>query len=222
MQSFRAAIFDMDGTLVDNMAAHAEAWVALSQRLGSPRSHQTFAQDWAGRKNDEVLEALLGRPPTLSERVDLAAEKEAHYLKLYQPQMKPLLGTAQLLQRLNEAGVRCAVATAAPPENQTLVLDGLELRRWFQAVVGPDSAPRGKPAPDIFLAAAKALDVSPTEAVAFEDALNGVLSARAAGMQVAAVTTTVSAEALREAGARWTFADFNSLPPDLSQHLRLT
>jgi beta-phosphoglucomutase-like phosphatase (HAD superfamily) len=76
---------------------------------------------------------------------------------------------------------------------------------------------RGKPAPDIFLAAARALSVSPTQCVVFEDAPNGVRAGVAAGCAVIGVTTTVDAQTLEEAGATWTLPDFRSLPPSLEQ-----
>ncbi|HZH02920.1 MAG TPA: HAD hydrolase-like protein, partial [Myxococcaceae bacterium] len=60
MPLFEAAIFDMDGTLVDNMAAHAQAWVQVSRRLGAPQPAATFARDWAGQKNEEIFERILG------------------------------------------------------------------------------------------------------------------------------------------------------------------
>jgi beta-phosphoglucomutase family hydrolase len=214
-----AAVFDMDGTLVDNMRFHNEAWVSISRRLGVEASAERFEREFAGQKNEEIFPKLLGRslPPEELER--LAEEKESHYRALYTPHLSLHRGADGFLGRLRAAGVKLAVATAAPQGNRTLVLDGLGIRSWFARVVGAEEVTRGKPAPDIFLAAAKALGVEPGACVAFEDAINGVRSARAAGMLTVGITTTTPAEVLREAGAHWAVPDFDALPAELEARL---
>jgi beta-phosphoglucomutase len=214
-----AAIFDLDGTLVDNMAFHARAWSALFARLGVQVPEQRFAVELAGRKNEEIFPLLLGRPLTTAEMAALAEEKERAYRAAYAPALAPVPGLKALLARLREAGLRLAVATAAPAGNRDLVLDGLGLRPFFEQVIGAEHAARGKPAPDIFLAAAAALRVDPAACIAFEDAPNGVRAARAAGMRCCALTTSADAATLREAGAHYVIADFRALPPALSEEL---
>lgn len=210
----RAAIFDLDGTLVDNMSAHTDAWTALCARRGVEMPRERFLLDFAGRKNEEIIADLW---PDLGAReaAALAGEKEALYRELYRPRLQPLPGLVAFLDALAAAGVPLAIASAAPEANRALVLDGLGLRPRFATVIGPEGARRGKPFPDIFLAAAGALQVDPARCVAFEDALLGVEAAQAAGMQTAAVTTTQPEPALRRAGARWVMKDFTEAPCEL-------
>jgi beta-phosphoglucomutase len=214
-----AAIFDMDGTLVDNMRYHSEAWVALSQRLGINATAERFEREFAGKKNEEIFPILLGRNVPPEELAQLAEEKETHYRKLYAPHLSLMRGAESFIARLQGAGIRLAIATSAPAGNRTMVLDGLGIRSLFARVVGAEEVSRGKPAPDIFLAAAKALDVEPSVCVVFEDAVNGIIAARAAGMVAVGITSTTPPEVLREAGAHWVAPDFATLPPELESRL---
>ncbi len=218
MTAVRAAVFDMDGTLVDNMRWHVRAWVAQCERRGVPCTPESFEREHAGKKSEEIVPLLV--PGATAEEVALFVhEKETLYQELYRPHLEPLPGLMELLARLESARVPLAVATAAPPGNRTLVLDGLDLTRRFATIVGAEDAPRGKPAPDIYLAAARRLGLEPGRCVAFEDAVNGVLAARAAGMRAVGITTGALASELRRAGAQWTIADFRELPEDLAEHL---
>jgi len=217
----RAAVFDLDGTLVDNMRYHGEAWVRLARRLGSQATREQFERDWAGRKSAEILPVLLGRPATPDEVARLSTEKEADYRAAYRPRVEPVRGLLPFLGALRAAGYRLGLATAAPPENRALVLEALGLDRAFAAAAGPEHAARGKPFPDIFLAAAEVLGVPAGACVAFEDAANGVRAARAAGMEVVGIAPGEPAGALAGAGARFAAPDYESIPAECRAWLGL-
>jgi beta-phosphoglucomutase family hydrolase len=219
MTRVRAAVFDMDGTLVDNMPFHAQAWIEIAARLGVTLTRERFERELAGRKNDETFALLLGRPVPPEEAERLAHVKETRYRELYRPHVAPLRGLHPLLDRLRGASVTCAVATAAPSENRAMVLGGLALANAFASIVGAEHVLRGKPAPDLFLAAARQLAIEPSACIVFEDAVNGIVAARAAGMRAVGVTTTTAAAALRAAGAEWTAPEFESLPEELVRAL---
>ena len=209
----RAAVFDLNGTLVDDIRFHYQAWKALGDRVGFAID-ETIFQSFNGLKNEDIFPRLLGREVGPSIVDALGREKEEQYRALYRPHLAPLAGAVELFARLRERGAKLAVASSAPIENRTMVLEGLGWSETFDVVVANEGL-RGKPAPDIFLAAAERLGVSPNECLVFEDAVNGVLAARAAGMTVVGVTTNVSADVLREAGASLTIADFTAPPDDL-------
>ena len=219
LSPLRAVVFDMDGTLVDNMRFHNEAWVSFARKLGLPLTAEDFQSRYAGKKNEEIIPELLGRPVAPEEVERIAEEKENHYRTLYRPHLQLHRGAEAFIQRLRDAQRPAAIATAAPQGNRELVLDGLGIRPLFASIVGAEQVTRGKPAPDIFLAAAKALGVEPTACLAFEDAVLGVISAREAGMTVVGLTTGAPEADLRQAGAHWVLPDFTSLPPELEQRL---
>jgi len=211
-------VFDLDGTLVDNIAFHFEAFRALASRLGLATMDEATFQSFNGLKNEDIFPRFLGRELTSAEISALSDEKEATYRALYAPKLVPHRGATELLDRLCAAGVKLAVASSAPPANRSMVLDGLAWSSRFDAVVASEGL-RGKPAPDIFLAAAERIGVAPGACVAFEDAANGIQAAAAAGMLVVGITTNVPAATLVAAGARFTAPDFLSLPAELEAML---
>jgi beta-phosphoglucomutase len=207
------AVFDLNGTLVDDIRFHFEAWRGLCRELGRDMDEAMF-QSFNGMKNEDIFPGVLGRAVGQDELERLSRTKEERYRALYGPHLSPLRGAEALLSRLREGGMRLAVASSAPAENRAMVLGGLGWEGRFDAVVVAEGL-RGKPHPDIFLAAAEQLDLPPAACVAFEDAPNGVRSAAAAGMLVVGMTTNNPAEDLLAAGARFTAADFESLPAEL-------
>ncbi len=218
LPTIRGAVFDLDGTLVDNIRFHFEAFRVLAERLGVPVMDEATFQSFNGLKNVDIFPRFVGRALTAEESQALSDEKEATYRALYAPKLVAHRGAEALLARLHAAGVKLAVASSAPPANRQMVLDGLHWNERFDAVVASEGL-RGKPAPDVFLAAAERLGVPPDACIAFEDAENGVRAAAAANMLVVGVTTNVAAEALAAAGARFTIADFVVLPPELDAML---
>jgi HAD superfamily hydrolase (TIGR01509 family) len=215
----RAAVFDMDGTLVDNMAFHGSAWLVTAERLGVRATREQFEREWAGRTSEEILDHHLGGPRAPEITARLVAEKEATYQDLYRPHVTPLPGLVPFLARLRASGVRVALATAAPARNREFLLGALGLDQAFEVVQGPEGVARGKPSPDIYLAAAARLGLDGGSCVAFEDAVNGVRAARAAGMAAVGVLTTTAEAELRSAGAQFAIRDFATLPVELERYL---
>jgi beta-phosphoglucomutase len=217
----RGVVFDMNGTLIDDIPFHFQAWRSLASELGVELSEEMF-QSFNGLKNEDILPKLMrpgmetSVPP---ERVaQLIEQKEETYRKLYRPHLALMPGVRELLSRLKAGGVPIAIASSAPPENRAMVIDGLALRDHVAIVVAAEGLP-GKPAPDVFLEAARQLGVSPIDCLAFEDAVSGVQAAFRAGMLVGAVTTNNSAATLMAAGAAFAIRDFTSLPPDVAARL---
>ena len=194
----RALIFDMDGTIVDNMAFHTRSWLEFFARRGREYEAEAFFRETAGAQGREILRARLGDDVTDEEIAVLAAEKDALYREMYGPHRAAIKGFDDFVTAADERGVALAVATSAPPKNIVFTLDELDLRRHFAAVVGAADVRQGKPHPDVFLKAAEKLGANPADCIVFEDAPMGVEAARRAGMRAVVITTTLPAAAFAE------------------------
>lgn len=193
----KAALFDMDGTLVDNTAAHIRAFEIFCARYGVTDWKQRLSQAY-GMGNDDIMRLVM--PEEVIREKGLAAladEKEAIYREIYAPEIHPVAGLRELLERLHEAGIRCAVGSSGCRANVDFVLEKCAIGKWFEARISGDRVTRCKPDPEIYLTAAAALGVDPADCVVFEDAKAGIESARRAGAgRIVALVTTLPREVL--------------------------
>ncbi len=190
-------IWDMDGVLVDTGEFHFQAWAQVLSERDLPFSREFF-QSTFGMNNTGVLTTLFGETPAPELVAEISDRKEWLFRQIAGDRAQALPGAREWLQKLKAAGVRQAIASSAPPENIDVLVDGLDLRRYFDAIVSGFSM-QGKPDPGVFLKAAREIGVPPERCVVVEDAVAGVEAARRAGMRCVAVTTTNPASALGDA-----------------------
>ena len=184
MSRFQAAIFDLDGVLVDSAKAHFVAWRRLAGELGIAfTEHDNEALKGLDRIASLRTILALGRRAVADDAMAaLAARKNGYYLDLV-TQMSPadqLPGADALVRLARASGLKCAVASAS--RNARLLLERVGLAPLFDFVADSGAVARGKPAPDIFLACSAALGVAPAACLAFEDAAAGIEAIVAAGM----------------------------------------
>ena len=189
----RAVIFDIDGTIVDNMHLHAEAFAVFAERHGLPPLTREDRARLDGRRNSEIFPILFKRDVARDEWLAYEHEKEGLYRELSRGRLAPLSGLHQLIDRLKQEGIPMALATSAPQPNVEHTLAELDLAGAFPIIVRGDEVARGKPAPDVFIEAARRLGVEPEGCLVFEDAPMGIEAAQAAGMRVVALTTSFQA-----------------------------
>jgi len=188
----RGFIFDLDGTIVDNMPIHAEAFGIFVTRHGLPGLTPEDRRRLDGRRNREIFPDLFGRALSEDELRLFADEKESLYRELSVGRLVALRGFEPLLSVLEARRVPVAIATSAPPENVTHTLRELRLSSRLTRIMRGDQVRRGKPYPDVFLACAALMMVPPERCVAFEDAPAGITAVKAAGMTGVAITTSFS------------------------------
>jgi beta-phosphoglucomutase family hydrolase len=212
--SDRAFIFDMDGTLVDNMRYHTEAWRTLIEENGYEFNERKFLVETAGQTNREIIPGVFGAMS--NERLsELALRKEELYRERYLPYRTPVLGLVEFLDATRSLGIKMAVSTAASPANMAFILDGLDLRKYFGAITTAADVKRGKPNPEIFLLSAARLGVETSNSIVFEDAFFGFEAARRAGMKAVGLTTVNSAEDIMATGTvEAVYTDYTTIRPD--------
>lgn len=194
----RAVIFDIDGTIVDNMHLHAEAFAVFAGRHGlAPLTQQDRARI-DGRRNSEIFPILFNREVPREEWLAYEHEKESLYREISKGRLSPMTGLPRLIARLADEGVAMALATSAPRLNVEHTLREIGLDSTFAVIVRGDEVGRGKPAPDVFIESARRLDVNAPDCLVFEDAPVGIEAAHAAEMRVVALTTTFAPEHFRQ------------------------
>jgi len=185
----RAALFDLDGVLVDTAKYHYLAWKRLADELGfafTPE-HNERLKGVSRMRSLEILLEVGGLHPPAAEREKMAAQKNAWYVEMLGEltESDVLPGAREALQAMRERGIRTALGSAS--RNTPLILDKLRIAPLLDAVIDGNIAGRAKPDPQVFLLGAQALGVAPAECVVFEDALAGIEAAHAGGMAAVGV-----------------------------------
>jgi beta-phosphoglucomutase len=198
-QQKKAFLFDMDGTMADNMHFHAEAWFdILNDDLGAGLSKAEVKKEMYG-KNPEVLERIFGKGKfSQAEMDEYSMKKEKDYQERFKPNLKLIDGLEDFLKKADELQIKMAIASAAIPFNIDYLLDNTNSRQYFKAIVSADDVVISKPHPETFLKAAAALGAKPEDCIVFEDAPKGVEAAKNAGMKCVVLTTAHEEEGFKQ------------------------
>jgi beta-phosphoglucomutase len=192
----KAFIFDLNGTMINDMEYHLQAWYdILNHELGAGLSREEVKREMYG-KNTEVLIRVFGPDHFSPEEAErLSVEKERRYQAAFRPHLKLIDGLDNFLKTAYQQGIRMAIGSAAISTNIDFVLDGLQIRNYFSAIVSADDVAHSKPDPETFVKAARLLNVPSADCVVFEDAPKGVEAALNAGMPAVVLTTMHEKEA---------------------------
>jgi HAD superfamily hydrolase (TIGR01509 family) len=179
----------MDGVLVHSMPLHTLAWERYLAKLGI--TVENLEQRMHGKRNSELVRDMIGANLPQDVVFQHGAEKERLFRELMIADglsRYKIPGIREFLDRYSD--LPKAVASNAEPQNIDFVLDRFDLRRYFPVTVNGMQVARPKPFPDVYLEAARQLNIAPKLCIVFEDSPTGVEAARAAGMRVVGVVTT--------------------------------
>jgi HAD superfamily hydrolase (TIGR01509 family) len=195
--NFHAFIFDMDGVIVDSNPYHKIALKQFCRKYGKDLPEEQLREKIYGRRNQDWLRTVFGSltPDQLKAYGD---EKEALFRQVYDKDIKPVDGLLEFLKKLETQGIARAIATSAPRENVNFTVNRTGIAHFFETILDDSFVDRGKPDPEVYLKAARALNFPPERCVVFEDSLAGVLAGKNAGCKVVGITTTHSRTELKE------------------------
>ena len=216
MQQYKAFLFDMNGTMIDDMHYHEKAWYdVLVNTLKAPLTPEQVRHELYG-KADEMFVRIFGNGRFSKEEVEeIIFTKESRYRQEFLPQLKLIDGLTSFLDNANVNNILLAIGTAAPALNVDFVLDNLSLRSYFPVIIGANDVASSKPHPEVFLKAAYALGVQPENCIVFEDAPKGIEAAHRAGMKAIGITSFHTAEELQSENVVHIINDYND--PELNR-----
>lgn len=188
LKNYKAFLFDLNGTMINDMSYHIKAWHRILNDLGAGITREQMKQECYG-KNQELLERIFPGRFSEAEKDKLCLEKEKQYQKEFKPELKLIAGLDEFLKDADEYGIKTAIGTAAILLNVDFVLDGLNIRHYVDAIVSADDVDISKPHPETYLKCADALGIDSRDCLVFEDSPKGAESALNAEMDCIVITT---------------------------------
>lgn len=216
MKKFKALIFDMNGTMINDMHYHEMAWHdVLVNQLNAPLTIDDVRHQIYGTAA-EMFQRVFGTGKFTEEEIATITErKESRYRQEFLPDLKLINGLDRYLDLAKTKRIPMAIGTAAPVANIDFVVDNLRLRHYFPVIVSPGDVQRSKPDPEVFLLAAQRLGINAADCVVFEDAPKGIEAAFRAGMAAVAITSYHTAHELQNENVLFATSDYHD--PRLNQ-----
>jgi HAD superfamily hydrolase (TIGR01509 family) len=196
--SKKTILWDMDGVISDSYSFHFAAWQETFAKRGVKLTKEDFTELF-GTRNDFIVRSIMGSELPERDVKIMVPEKEETFRRKATGSLKPFHGAVRLLKALKEGNFRLGLVSSAPKENIDLVLSELNLAGIFDCIVFGQEVPESKPNPQIYLLAAKKLEVTPNDCMVIEDSPLGVKAAKTAGMKCLAITNTHPRQKLEEA-----------------------
>jgi beta-phosphoglucomutase family hydrolase len=185
---YKAFLFDLNGTMVNDMPYHVQAWYRILNHLGANISMEQMKEECYG-KNHELIERIFPGRFSEEEKETMSIEKETQYREHFRPNLRLIPGLSTFLQKSAAENIKMAIGSAAIMSNIDFVIDNCNIRQYFDALVSADDVQQSKPHPETFLECARRLHMLPADCIVFEDSPKGVETAANAGMGAVVITT---------------------------------
>jgi HAD superfamily hydrolase (TIGR01509 family) len=197
-QSKKAILWDMDGVIADSYSFHFAAWQETFAKRGIKFTKEEFSKLF-GTRNDFIIGSIIGRKLSERDVKIMVQEKEENFRRKAIKNIKPFSGALRLLNAIKKGNFKLGLVSSAPKENIDLVLSELNLEGMFDCIVFGQKVSESEPSPQIYLLAARELDVTPNDCLVIEDSPLGVKAAKTAGMKCMAIANTHPRQKLQEA-----------------------
>ncbi len=184
----------MDGVIVDNTPYQARAFQLLFRDLGLTTNARKLLARLNGMPASTILKTVFTNPMPEKQLKEYAGQREFLYRTLYWSKRRVMPGLVPFLKAARAAGFKVGLGTGSPPETISYIIDHLDLRQYFDAVIGKEDVDRGKPHADTFSVAAAKLGAQAEDCIVFEDAVLGEQAAYRAGMRCVAVASSLKAK----------------------------
>mgnify|MGYP001460085169 FL=1 len=203
----KGIIFDMDGTIVDSLPYHYEAWKIFFNE-NKVENFSEKLNEYKGGGTLDLMRTVYGNQYSKKELKKMSEDKEKIFRKIYKGEIKQILGFKKFLDELKSKDIMVGLASNAIRKNVSMIINELEIYDYFDSIICGDEVINGKPNPEMFNETIDRFNINKDECLIFEDSLEGVLAAKNSGVKVIGITSSSSNKVLKDAGCVMSISDY--------------
>ena len=203
----KGIIFDMDGTIVDSLPYHYEAWKIFFNE-NKVENFSEKLNEYKGGGTLDLMRTVYGNQYSKKELKKMSEDKEKIFRKIYKGEIKQILGFKKFLGELKSKDIMIGLASNAIRKNVSMIINELEIYDYFDSIICGDEVINGKPNPEMFNETIDRFNINKDECLIFEDSLEGVLAAKNSGVKVIGITSSSSNKVLKDAGCVMSISDY--------------
>ena len=203
----KGIIFDMDGTIVDSLPYHYEAWKIFFNE-NKVENFSEKLNEYKGGGTLDLMRTVYGNQYSKKELKKMSEDKEKIFRKIYKGEIKQILGFKKFLDELKSKDIMIGLASNAIRKNVSMIINELEIYDYFDSIICGDEVINGKPNPEMFNETIDRFNINKDECLIFEDSLEGVLAAKNSGVKVIGITSSSSNKVLKDAGCIMSISDY--------------
>ena len=203
----KGIIFDMDGTIVDSLPYHYEAWKIFFNE-NKVENFSEKLNEYKGGGTLDLMRTVYGNQYSKKELKKMSEDKEKIFRKIYKGEIKQILGFKKFLDELKSKDIMVGLASNAIRKNVSMIINELEIYDYFDSIICGNEVINGKPNPEMFNETIDRFNINKDECLIFEDSLEGVLAAKNSGVKVIGITSSSSNKVLKDAGCVMSISDY--------------
>ena len=203
----KGIIFDMDGTMVDSLPYHHEAWKIFFNE-NKVENFSEKLKDYKGGGTLDLMKAVYGDRYSLKELKKMSNEKEIIFRRIYKGNVKPIKGFKKFLNHVKSRNILVGLASNAIRKNVSLIIKELEIYDYFDSIICGDEVDNGKPNPEMFNKTIDRFKINKNECLIFEDSLEGIKAAKNSDINVIGITSSSSHKTLQDAGSTMNISNY--------------